>query len=63
MYLDRIVAPKVSPSKNNEFVCPSCKKIIGTFYTYEKEKRRAIRLYQGSIFKKVGTGDYPAPKC
>ena len=63
MYLDRIIAPKISPSKNNEFVCPSCKKIIGTFYTYEKEKRRAVRLYQGSIFKKIGTGVYPVSKC
>ncbi len=56
MYLDRIFAPKILPSKSGEFVCPSCKKIIGTFYIYEKEKRRAIRLYQGSILKKVGTG-------
>lgn len=62
MYLDRIMAPKILPSKNDEFICPSCKKIIGTFYTYEKEKRRAIRLYQGSIFKKIGTGVYPIPK-
>lgn len=59
MYLDRILAPKASPSGSGEFVCPSCKKIIGTFYTYEKEKRRAIRLYQGSVFKKLGTGVYP----
>lgn len=62
MYLDRIIAPKVLPSRNDEFVCPACKKIIGTFYTYEKEKRSAIRLYQGSVFKKIGTGVYPAPK-
>ena len=59
MYIDRILAPKVSPSKKNEFVCHSCKRIIGTFYTYKKEKRPAIRLYQGSVFKKVGTGVYP----
>ena len=59
MYLDRIVAPKISPAKAREFICPSCKKIIGTFYTYKKEKRPAIRLYQGSISKKIGTGIYP----
>ena len=62
MYIDRIIAPKVSPSKNDEFVCPSRKKIVGTFYMYEKEKRRAIRLYQGSVFKKIGIGIYPIPK-
>ena len=61
-YLDRILAPKVLPPKNNEFICPSCKKVIGTFYTYEKEKRRAIRLYQGSVFNKIGVGVYPIPK-
>jgi len=29
---------------------------------YEKEKRRAIRLYQGSIIKKIGAGVYPILK-
>lgn len=62
MYLDRIFAPKILHSKSGKFVCPSCKKIIGTFYIYEKEKRHAIRLYQGSILKKVGTGIYPMQK-
>ncbi len=59
MYLDRIFAPKISPSKAHEFICPSCKKIVGTFYTYKKEKRLAIRLFQGSISKKIGTGISP----
>ncbi len=61
MYLDCILAPKIS-STNNEFACPSCKKILGTFIMYEKEKRRAIRLYQGSILKKIGKGIYPLSK-
>lgn len=59
MYLDRIIAPKISSTKNHEFICPSCKKNIGTFYTYKKEKRPAIRLYQGSVSKKIGVGIYP----
>ncbi|MBI4281474.1 hypothetical protein HY625_01495 [Candidatus Uhrbacteria bacterium] len=59
MYLDRIVASKVSPNRHSEFLCRSCKKIIGTLYIYQKEKRRAVRLYQGAIFKKVSIGIYP----
>lgn len=57
MYLDRIFAPKIK--KNSNFKCSSCKKVIGTFYNYKKEDRPAIRLYQGSVIKKVGAGAYP----
>ncbi len=62
LYEDRILAPKILPSENSELICPSCKKILGTFIMYEKEKRHTIRLYQGSIIKKIGTGIYPILK-
>jgi hypothetical protein len=58
MYVDRIFAPKIQTGKK-EFACKSCKKTIGTFYVYKKENRPAIRLYQGSVIKKVGQGIYP----
>jgi ribosomal protein S27E len=58
MYVDRIFVPEVSKNER-ALICKSCGKILGTFYTYEKEKRPAIRLYQGSIIKKVGRGVYP----
>lgn len=58
MYLDRIFAPRIIPSKAREFICPSCKKIIGVLYTYKKETRPAIRLFQGSVSKKIGIGVY-----
>jgi len=58
MYVDRILAPKIQTGKNN-LVCKNCKKIIGTFYIYKKEKRSAIRLYQDSVIKKIGQGVYP----
>jgi hypothetical protein len=62
MYLDRIFGQEISFFVNKDFTCHSCKKIIGTFYMYEKEKRPAIRLYQGSVLKKAGTGVYPLGK-
>jgi len=55
MYIDRILSKDISKSKK-EFTCKSCKKVIGTFYTYAKENRPAIRLYQDAIFKKVSKG-------
>ena len=58
MYLDRVFAPKIPASKTGAFTCHACKKIIGTFYTYKKETRPAIRLYQGSVSKKIATGAY-----
>ena len=57
MYLDRILIPKVK-NTNNELICPSCKKIIGTFFIYKKENRPAVRLYQDAILKKIGKGIY-----
>ena len=49
MYIDRILEPKI-PYREGDFICPSCGKIIGTFYLYEKENDRpAIRLYQDSV--------------
>ncbi len=57
MYVDRIFAPTVQKGKK-EFVCKNCRKIIGTFFIYKKEKRPAIRLYQDAVFKKVGKGTY-----
>lgn len=57
LYLDRILAPEIFKNKK-ELICKSCKKIIGTRYIYQKEKRLAIRLYQDAIVKKVGKGVY-----
>jgi len=62
LYLDRICAPSISRSSTGEFVCPKCEKVIGTFYIYQKEKRPAIRLYQGSVVKRVDTGVYPSSR-
>lgn len=58
MYLDRIFAPKIKKVGTNDFKCSACKKIVGTFYNYKKENRPAVRLYQGSVVKKVGVGVY-----
>lgn len=57
LYLDRVLTPEISKNKK-EFVCKSCRKIIGTGYIYQKENRPAIRLYQGAITRKVGKGIY-----
>ena len=62
MYLDRIISPKILSSKKRGFTCHSCKRVIGIFYIYAKEKRPAIRLYQGSVLKKIVPGDYSALK-
>lgn len=58
MYIDRILAPEIK-YKKGDFKCPYCSKIRGTYFIYEKENRQAIRLYQGSIIKKIGKGVYP----
>ncbi len=36
-----------------ELKCPKCKRVLGIAYIYEKEKRKAFRLFVGAVIKKV----------
>lgn len=54
LYLDRVLQPSIKTAKG-DFACRKCKRILGTFYTYQKERRPAVRLYQGSIVKRRTT--------
>ena len=51
MYEDRIVKSYARAGKN--LVCSKCRHILGIRYIYEKEKRPAFRLFQGSIIKNI----------
>ena len=61
LYFDRIFHPK--KLKNLEFKPlnaisilggPKCKEDIGTPYLYKKENRKAFKVYQDAIIKKIG---------
>lgn len=52
VYADRIIDPQIV-GRPKQLICKSCKKVIGTFYIYEKEKRPAYRLYQDAVTKKI----------
>lgn len=51
MYIDRIVKTYADAGKH--LVCHKCGHILGVRYIYEKEKRPAFRLFEGSITKKI----------
>ena len=60
MYLDRIFSPEkltklqnVTIKKIPNLICSKCKQIIGIPYIYQKEKRPAFRLFEGSVTKKI----------
>ena len=60
LYLDRIVMPKqltklrIFPtSKISNLVCSKCESWLATPYIYEKEKRKAYKLFVGAISKKT----------
>lgn len=60
MYFDRIFSPEslVNLQKKNikeipQLKCAKCGEIIGTPYIYEKENRKAFRLYQDAAIKKA----------
>jgi len=60
LYLDRIFTPKRLTNLQNKpikkvksLVCPFCKEDLGTPYIYKKEKRKAFKLYQDALTKKV----------
>src|SRR3989344_4865635 len=60
MYVDRIFSPEklaklqnVTIKKTPNLICLKCKQIIGIPYVYQKEKRLAFRLFEGSVIKKI----------
>lgn len=60
MYLDRIMEPQklvVTTStligKVPPLTCSKCKHVLGVPYIYQKEKRSAFRLFEGSVTKKI----------
>jgi hypothetical protein len=60
MYLDRIFEPKELVGLQNCAIkeilplkCNKCGEILGLPYIYKKEKRKAFRLFQDSIIKKI----------
>ncbi len=65
MYLDRIYKSKDYSDLMNEsfnrlpqFICHKCGRLLGVPIVYEKEKRFAFRLFQGSVVKKIVKSDY-----
>ncbi len=59
-YFDRIIFPEnlVDLQKKNikeipNLKCKKCGEIIGSPYIYPPEKRKAFRLYQDSVIKKI----------
>lgn len=60
LYMDRIFYPENLinlQEKNIKLIsnlkCKSCGEIIGTPCIYDKEKRKAFRIYQDAVIKKV----------
>lgn len=60
MYADRIIAPQeFIELPHGPITCQTCHATIATPYTYEKERRPAFLVQEGSLIKKIGKGFYP----
>ena len=60
LYMDRIIAPQKIVGLHKENIedispikCPKCGFTVGVPYIYKKEKRKAFRVFQDAIIKKV----------
>jgi ribosomal protein S27E len=60
LYLDRIFSPeklvglqKQSIKSISPLKCPKCGFVVGFPYVYEKEHRKAFRVFQDALTKKV----------
>ena len=60
IYLDRIFSPRrlvnleiKQLNKIPKLICPKCKEEIGTAYVYKKENRKAYKIYQDTLVKKI----------
>lgn len=50
LYLDRILSES---KKTNVLKCKKCGEILGTLHVYKKENRKAYRLYQDTVTKRI----------
>ncbi len=60
LYMDRILYPENLTNLDKENInevktlcCPNCKEDLWTPYIYKKEDRKAFKVYQDMIIKKV----------
>ncbi len=60
LYFDRIFSPDNLANLQNKKLekisvlkCARCKEILGVPYVYRKEKRKAFRLFQDAVVKKI----------
>jgi len=60
IYMDRIFFPKKLTNLQNKplnqiptLKCPKCKEDIATPYIYKKENRKAFKVYEDMIIKKI----------
>ena len=60
LYIDRVFEPDELVNLQNSDIegiqplkCSKCNVVLGTPYIYEKENRKAFRLYEYSVLKKV----------
>lgn len=60
LYMDRIAAPgrlvgleKKSIKSIPPIKCPKCGSIVGMPYIYEKENRKAFRVFQDALVKRI----------
>jgi ribosomal protein S27E len=60
LYLDRIFAPDDMAGLQDLNIkdvpalkCKKCSELLGTPYIYPKEKRKAFRLYQDSVIRRL----------
>ncbi len=60
LYLDRIFSPEslcglqsLDMKDVPVLKCKKCSEILGTPYIYSKEKRKAFRLYQDAVIKRL----------
>ncbi len=60
LYFDRIFFPKKLADLETKYLnlipklkCSSCKEDLGTPYIYKKENRKAFKLYQDAVTRKI----------
>lgn len=60
LYLDRIFKPENLTNLQNKVIknikplkCSNCNEVLGIPYIYSKERRKAFRLFQDAVIKRI----------
>ena len=53
LYIDRIIAPRISWKNEKVIACKKCKRFLGMAAVWTKERRKCFLVFEGTVKKSI----------